>query len=63
MNLNGFVIYNGSFIRDKSSSYNLLDEERRLICFLQIKFYTSEDYFYLPSFNSYSEFNHLITKK
>ena len=62
MDLNGFVIYNGSFIRNKSSSYNIIDEERRLTCFPQIKSYTSEDYFYIPSFDSYNDFNNLVSK-
>jgi len=63
MDLNGFVIYNGSFNRNNSSSYNLLDEERRLTCFPQIKSYTSEDYFYLPSLDSYTDFNNIVSKK
>lgn len=62
MDLNGFVIYNGSFIRDNSTSYKILDEERRLTCFPLIKSYTSEDYFYLPSFESYDDFNNFLAK-
>ena len=62
MDLNGFVIYNGSFNRNISSSYNILDEERRLTCFPQIKSYTSEDYFYLPSFDSYADFDNFVSK-
>ena len=62
MDLNGFVIYNGSFNRNISSSYNILDEERKLTCFPQIKSYTSEDYFYLPSFDSYADFNNFVSK-
>jgi len=62
MDINGFVIYNGSFNRNISSSYKIIDEERRLTCFPQIKSYTSEDYFYLPSFDSYADFNNFVSK-
>jgi len=40
----------------------IIDEERRLTCFAQIKSYTSEDYFYLPSFDSYADFNNFVSK-
>ena len=56
MDLYGFVIYNGAFNRNLSNSYELVDTERRLTCFPQIKSFTSKDYFYVPSFNSYNEF-------
>ena len=62
MDLNGFVIFNGSFNRNNSTSYTLLDEKRRLTCFPQIKSYTSEDYFYIPSFEYYNDFNNFIYK-
>jgi hypothetical protein len=61
MDLNGFVIYNGSFNRSSSESYEIIDTERRLTCFPQISFATSKDYFYIPSFDSYKDFNKYVS--
>ena len=57
----GFSIFNSSFNTDLSSTYELLDDERSINCYLQIKPYTSRDYFYLPTFNSFNEFNNYIS--
>ena len=57
MDLYGFLLYNGSYNTNLSKTYDLIDSERRLNCILQIKSFTSKDYFYLPSFNSFDECN------
>ena len=59
----GFSIFNNSFITNLSSTYELLDDERSLNCYLQIKPYTSRDYFYLPTFNSFNDFNKYISNE
>ena len=63
MDLYGFLIYNGSFNKNLSSTYELIDDERRLNCIFQIKSYTSKDYFHISSFNSLDEFNKNISKE
>ena len=59
----GFSIFNNSFITNLSNTYELLDDERSINCFLQVKPFTSRDYFYLPTFNSFNEFNKYISKE
>ena len=59
----GFSIFNSSFITNLSTTYELLDDERSINCYLQIKPYTSRDYFYLPTFNSFNEFNKYISNE
>ena len=59
----GFSIFNTSFITNLSNTYELLDDERSVNCFLQVKPFTSRDYFYLPIFNSFNEFNNYNSKE
>lgn len=57
MDLYGFLLYNGSFNKNLSKTYEYIDNERKLNNILQINSITAKDYFYLPSYNSYNDFN------
>ena len=57
MDLYGFLLYNGSFNTSLSETYEYIDNERKINTILQIKSITAKDYFYLPSYNSYNDFN------
>ena len=63
MDLFSFSIFNGSFDSNLSNTYEFIDNERRQNCLYQINSATSRDYFYLPSFNSFVEFNKYISKE
>lgn len=63
MDIYGFYLYNGSFNKNLSSTYELIDNERRQNCIPQINTFTSYDYFNLPTFNSFSEYNKYFSNK
>ena len=60
MDLYGLSIYNTSFYTNLSNTYEFINDERRLGCILQINTFTSRDYFHIPTFNSFTEFNNYI---
>jgi len=63
MDLYGFLIYNGSFNRNISKTYEEIKKEMRLTCILQVKAICSKDYFRFPSFSSYNDFNEYLQTK
>ena len=57
----GFSVFNYSFKSNLSETYEFIDDEVRLTCYLQLKSTTVKDYCYVPSFNSFNEFNEYVS--
>ena len=53
----GFIIYEDAFDYSISNSYEIVDEELRISWLYNFNSTPSKDNFYLPSFNSYKDFN------
>ena len=57
MDLYSFSLYDTSYNTSLSSTFELIDDERKINCISLIKPFTCKDSFHIPSFSSFDEFN------